>query len=197
MEARNVDASLGLARLAFGNAVLSCYPLEEAAVIDLPVFSKWEAWMGGKKRGSACTVRLPGGRGLRVLPVHWDTRSEDIRLASADVIAKYVSKSALPCVVAGDFNSTPPGYPHSGVEPAGRTAISKLLDEGVLYDSGDDRSKPPHFTFPSPAPVRTIDWILVSSDLRGRLRDVRTLASLLSDHRPVTGMVLLSGMDDR
>ena len=63
--------------------------------------------------------------------------------------------------------------------------------------SGDDRSKPPHFTFPSPAPVRTIDWILVSSDLRGRLRDVRTLESLLSDHRPVTGMVLLSGMDDR
>ena len=128
----------------------------------------------------------------------WEsTRSEEVRLASADVIAKYVSGSALPCVVAGDFNSTPPGYPHSGVEPAGRTAMSKLLADGVLCDSGDDRSKPPHFTFPSPAPVRTIDWILVSPDLRGRLRDVRTLESVLSDHRPVTGVVLLNEVNDR
>lgn len=126
---------------------------------------------------------------MRVLPVHWEVRNDDIRVASAAVIGTDLKHSALPCIVAGDFNSTPVNYPHAEPTADGQTPIFKLLAAGVLCDSGADRSLAPDLTFPSFAPTRTIDWILVSPDLRGRLRGVRTLESRLSDHRPVVGVV--------
>jgi endonuclease/exonuclease/phosphatase family metal-dependent hydrolase len=87
-------------------------------------------------------------------------------------------------MLAGDLNSTPPGFPRSVSNPHGNNAMATLDDSGcfqrkptlpTLTDS--------NLTYHSVGPRSVIDWILIPS--HWRFLRYRVALSQLSDHRPV------------
>ena len=183
VEQTNFDAAVPFARLRFGNAVLSRYPIEEASVVEFPGHVWAETVLAGKKEGLLCTVRLAPGLKVRVLAVHLEHRSEASRIEAAEIVEELVDSSALPMVVAGDFNSTLPGYPGAATDDRGRTAVSILLDGGRVHTSPVASPRIEDFTFRSTHPRSLDDWILVPRDWRIVSRTV--VDCRLSDHLPV------------
>jgi endonuclease/exonuclease/phosphatase family metal-dependent hydrolase len=82
-----------------------------------------------------------------------------------------------PVVLAGDLNDTP-----------GKPAWQRLLEAGFV-----DKGGPHDLTFPSHAPARRIDAVLVRGNVTvvdHRVPDVDSaLLAAASDHRPVTALV--------
>jgi endonuclease/exonuclease/phosphatase family metal-dependent hydrolase len=171
-EQRNLDATLPLARLRFGNAVLSKYPITKAELVDYPGHAAWETLLGGKKRGLMCAIELPDKGPIRVL---------------AERIAALADDGGPPLVAAGDFNSTPPGFPQAATDAAGRTALGLLLAGGRFATLPERPPDPAGMTFSSTSPRSVIDWILATPPWR--LRSVEVPPVELSDHRPVLGVL--------
>ena len=192
-EQRDYDVAVPLVRMRFGSAVLSKYPIARARSVDYPGRSRWLPTAAGKKRGMVCTIelpgKLPGGRSVRVMPVHLDPCKTSIRIASAEVISRECASSDVPLIAAGDFNSTRADFPCASPDASGRTAMSVLLDTGQFSTFPDRVTEPAEFTFSSMKPVKVIDWILVSRPWK--LQSSEVVPSMLSDHRPVFGTVEL------
>jgi endonuclease/exonuclease/phosphatase family metal-dependent hydrolase len=186
-EGRNLDVQLPFLAFRFGNAVLSRFPIVEARAVDYPAYSRLEALAAGKKRGLLCTLELPGGKRLRVLVVHLEHRSEATRSAAAEVIAHLAADGGAPLIAAGDFNTTPPVYPHAHRDAAGQTAFSRLLESGRFAAAVKDAPGPEDFTFSSDKPRMVIDWILVPAGWK--IAGQRALDSRLSDHRAVVAEI--------
>jgi endonuclease/exonuclease/phosphatase family metal-dependent hydrolase len=188
-EQRNVDVSLPFLRLAFGNAVLSRFPIRKARVVELPAYSTLEMLAAGRKKGLLCRLELPGGRELRLLAVHLEHRDEEVRVAAARVIERLRTAEKTPLLAAGDFNSSPRRYPQADLTADGRTALSLLLEGKGFGAAVKENPGPADFTFPSMAPVKAIDWVLAPAGWR--LLEHTPLDSRLSDHRPVFVRVAL------
>ncbi len=188
-EQRDYDVAVPLVQMRFGNAVLSKYPIVHARSVDYPGRSWWLPTAAGKKRGMVCTIELPDGRSVRVMPVHLDPYKTPIRIASAEVISRECASSDVPLIAAGDFNSTRADFPCAYRDASGRTAMSVLLDTGQFSTLPDRIAQPAQFTFSSMKPVSVIDWILVSRPWK--LQSSEVVPSMLSDHRPVFGTVEL------
>jgi endonuclease/exonuclease/phosphatase family metal-dependent hydrolase len=186
-EERNVDVTLPLLKFRFGNAVLSRFPITDARVVRFPGYSKLETFGAGRKKGLLCTLELPGGRRVRLLGVHLEHRSEEVRIAGARAIERARLASKTPMIAAGDFNSCPPGYPRASPDAEGRTALSLLLDGGGFVTSLKKSPGAPDMTFPSTSPDRAIDWVLAPAGWR--ILEHRPLDSKLSDHLPVFARV--------
>lgn len=183
-EVRNLDFAVGPLRFAFGNVVLSRFPILEARVVDLPAHAEWEAAVVGKKRGLDVTLDVGGGEALRVLAVHLEHRREAARVAAAELLSDLLLDEDLPTVVVGDLNSSPPGPGHQRAADG-----SNALE--VLVEAGDLRGGPGAPTFPADDPRWPIDWVLTTSDLeRG---DDRVHPTLLSDHLPISTRLGLPG----
>jgi endonuclease/exonuclease/phosphatase family metal-dependent hydrolase len=183
VEQRNLDTRLGPLRWAFGNAVLSRYPIADAEVIDLPAHALHEAILAGKKRGVLVTLALHEGRRLQIAAVHLEHRLEEVRVQGAREIVRQLKARALPTptLVVGDLNSAPEGDPAHQTDEAGANALHVLLEEGGLSAAAAGR------TFPADAPRFVIDWILTSPELSTTSLEV--VPSLESDHRPVLASV--------
>ena len=169
--------------LSFGNAVLSRYPIKTAKLIDLPGFSVLETLLVGKKRGVDCTL-LVNGQQVRILGVHFCHRSEAVRARSAAMVQAMAKDRPNSTVIAGDFNSTPTGFPGTQIDDQEGNAMD-LLDAYGLF-----QRRPAHaptistaFTYHAAEPNRVIDWILVPR--QWSILEYAVLPSLLSDHRPV------------
>ncbi len=182
-EQRSLDFRILAWNWQFGNAILSKHPITHASALDLPGYSTVEACLAGKKRALNCTIALKHGD-LRIIGVHLCHRSEEIRVQSAQVIADIASSGAIPTIVAGDFNSTPPGFPNSQRDPSGNNAMD-VLDTSRLFQRLPDQppGSPSAWTYHSAQPEKTIDWILIPKDFR--FVEYRAEDSPLSDHRPV------------
>jgi endonuclease/exonuclease/phosphatase family metal-dependent hydrolase len=148
---------------AYGMALLSRWPLTESINLRLPD--------GAEPRTAlSATVTSPKtGRVLRFVGIHF-YQSEAERLAQAVRLEALLSRQDLPTILAGDFNSTPESE-----------VMARLGESWTIVAKGADR-----LTFPSYAPEREIDFVLVQPadrfDLvRQRLMD----APVASDHRPV------------
>ncbi|MEX0701832.1 MAG: endonuclease/exonuclease/phosphatase family protein [Planctomycetales bacterium] len=189
VEQRNIDLALPVFSLRFGNAVLSRYPIVEARAIDFPAYAAWETALAGKKRGLACTIRLDDARELRLIAVHLDDRSESVRLAAAEMIRAEKASTTLPVIVAGDFNSAPPGFPLAQPDADGRTALGNLVGEAGFHTLPSEPPEAAGLTFPSTAPDRVLDWVLAAPPARLVSREVYPIEE--SDHRPVIGVVRL------
>ncbi|NLE36788.1 MAG: hypothetical protein GX621_02045 [Pirellulaceae bacterium] len=181
-EQRNLDFRVLFWKWRFGNAVLSRRPIADAAVVSFPGFSRWETILAGKKRGLVCTIDAPGGP-LRVLAVHACHRSEAVRVASAERMIDLAGDGGPALVMAGDFNSTPPGFPGSNRDAQGGNAMERLDDSGVVERRPKRPPGPDGMTFHSARPECVIDWILIPPGWR--FDDYRVVLSELSDHRPV------------
>jgi endonuclease/exonuclease/phosphatase family metal-dependent hydrolase len=182
-EQRNIDVSLPFAAVRHGNVLLSLYPIRAARLVDLPGYSAWETVLAGKKRGLLCDVELPGGRAVAVLAVHLEHRSEAVRVASAQAVEELRRTLPLPLVVAGDLNSTLPGFPGARPDGSGRTALSVFLSRDACVTLPSTGCRPEDFTFPAGRPTKVIDWVLLPA--AWRVRSKRVLDWPLSDHRPV------------
>ncbi len=89
----------------YGVAILSKYPLSDAASVSLPM----QAASGGEPRVLATAkVTLTDGTQLRFGSTHLDAQSDPAnRQLQIDKIADLASKESLPFIIAGDFNATP------------------------------------------------------------------------------------------
>lgn len=187
VEHRNMDASLPLFRMRFGNAVLSRYPIIEAKQVAFPGYRWWETLSAGKKQAAVCMILLPDGRRVRVLGVHLEHRSEAVRLASAKVIHELAASDQPILIATGDFNSTRLGYPKAGPID-GQTAVSFLLDKHGWLTAPGEQVRP---TFPVTGPDREIDWIMIDPFHGGRVDHWRTAGAMQSDHLAVIAEIEL------
>jgi len=162
---------------AYGNAILSCNPIEATRTYDLSVSG----------REPRCCIRadvaLEDGR-LHVFSAHLglgrrERRRQAAALLSADILRD--AALAYPLVLAGDFNSL------GRWSPAPRWLRRQLADcAAACADLAP--------TFPAWFPLLRLDHVYVSSALAVRgARVIRTpLARRASDHLPVVVELELS-----
>ncbi len=182
-EQRNLDFRILFWKWRFGNAVLSKYPISDAEVVDLPGYSTWETVLAGKKRGIICDIAL-GDRELRVVGVHLSHRSESLRVNAAEALVDIATAGRRPTIVAGDLNSTPPGFPESANDSSGDNAIATFDDSHCLQRKQIALPPTDHdLTYHSAEPSRVIDWVLIPTGWR--FLEYSVEPSQLSDHRPV------------
>jgi endonuclease/exonuclease/phosphatase family metal-dependent hydrolase len=107
---------------------------------------------------------------LRVFTTHLDYRPDSrVRIQQVAETTKIVGEGNGPVVLMGDLNAPPAA--------AELAPLFRLLTDAwpATRDSG--------LTYPADAPIRRIDYILVSK--RVTVRDIQVLAVTSSDHRPV------------
>ncbi len=187
VEQRNFDLQFIDGSWKFGNAVLSRFPIVDAELMEFPVLSEWERLFAGAKQGVVCTLQLSPAVQVRVAAVHFETRSEAVRVGSARVLIA-AGETGPPMIAAGDFNSTPGDFP--GAERSGVGNAMDLLADSELFQMQRSPPTENEMTFSSTQPRSVIDWILAPA--RFRLEHYHVLASDLSDHRAVVANVELA-----
>lgn len=151
---------------AYGQAVLSGWPLEAPEVFSLP------GEPGREPRIALLTrVRPPGSPvALGFVSTHFDHERGDLRVASARALVERLRSVEGPVILAGDFNATPDSPP---MEILGR----------YLADAAAGHAEP---TIPSGSPNRRIDFVLFAPRDGWRVVGSTVLPeAVASDHRPV------------
>lgn len=184
VEQRNFDMRVPFLRLGFGNAVLSRLPVEEVQWVELPAHSDLEELLVGSKEAVLVKVRT-GETSIAVVAIHLEYRSEETRRAAVPVLDSLAGTWSEPLVLAGDFNTAPPGWPAVG-RP---TALGELLELGWRSPRAVGRPAADELTFPTYSPVESRDWILAEAPLRIAESRVLHEAAELSDHAPVVALV--------
>jgi endonuclease/exonuclease/phosphatase family metal-dependent hydrolase len=160
----------------YGVAVLSRWPIVADTLIHLPV-TPVQVRAGGshEPRGVLrVVVAAPAGR-LAILNTHLDASGDDRwRRQEADSIvslAAQVGRTEPAVIVGGDFNSTPESAVQGAVRAGG------LRDGWAACTSGEG------FTYPADAPVKRIDYLFLTGDVR--CTAARVVETRVSDHRPL------------
>jgi endonuclease/exonuclease/phosphatase family metal-dependent hydrolase len=164
----------------FGVAILSRHPILELHNHLLPRLSTQSAATEPELMPGfpEAVVDVAGAR-VRVFNTHLDYRA-DPRVRNLQIAATIAHLDAVagPMILMGDLNAPP----HAAeLAPLFRT----LRD---AWSAGPDTG----FTYPAVSPVRRIDYILTSTDLRAL--NVRVLPSDTSDHRPVVADLAAGGV---
>jgi endonuclease/exonuclease/phosphatase family metal-dependent hydrolase len=188
VEQRSFDFQFPFQHYAFGNAILTRLPLLDARWVELPGHSQLEeAGFGSKEAvvANLATTRAP----VSVAAIHLEFRSEEIRLAAVPVLDGLRDTDVGPLVLAGDFNTAPPGWPGA----ADTTALGELLGRGWRSPRAERSPTAADFTFPTFELQMSLDWILVEPPLRAVETRVLQNGRRLSDHAPVLTVVDLPG----
>lgn len=203
VEQRNLDFGWVLGGIQIGNAILSRHPIVKTEVLDFPPEQTWESWLVGKKRGVLATLELPNDQRVEVAAIHLEHRGESTRVGAAELLLEIASRPNVDrLVLAGDFNSSPSGYPSARFDANGRNAMD-LLFSSRSWQATNQRA-PDKFTFPADNPKMVIDWVLVDGDAQllpnfEVASDLNSFQPELSDHLPVSASISLkasSGMAD-
>jgi endonuclease/exonuclease/phosphatase family metal-dependent hydrolase len=154
---------------AYGMAILTRHPIMETRSVRLPD--------GNEPRVAlSVDVRLPAGRTLTVVNVHFDWVGNDgFRYAQAEALTKYLDALTTPYVLLGDFNDVPE---------------SRTL--ALFKARAMEAMKPPadRFTFSSITPTKEIDFIFAAPAASWKAREVRVVTEpMASDHRPVLAVL--------
>lgn len=184
VEQRNFDMRAPFLRLGFGNAVLSRLPVEEVRWVELPAHSNLEEIVVGSKEGALVEIRR-GRDLLAVVAIHLEYRNEETRRAAVPVLDSVADAWPAPVVLAGDFNTAPPGWP----AVADRTALGELLELGWSSPRAAGAPSLDELTFPTYSPIESRDWVLAEPPLRIVESWVVHEAADLSDHAPVAALV--------
>lgn len=190
VEQRNFDCRFIYGSWKFGNAVLSRFPIVATGAVDFPALRTSEQILAGCKQGVICTLQLSKSQQIRILAVHLDDRSEDIRAASAKIIIEAAESSPVPTFAVGDFNSTPRLFPHSQKTTQSENAMDLLIESDQFHAALQTPPQQDDMTFSSTSPAQVIDWILIPGNCF--FTDFRTIPSRLSDHRPILADVQLT-----
>ncbi len=154
----------------YGEALLSRWPLEAAAVHELPF---------DEDREPRCVVAA------RVVPpdqppflfagTHLEHERAPLRLCQAGKISAYLAPTPqLSVIVAGDLNATPDSPP-------------LLVLRRHWADATDGRWQP---TWPAPEPRVTLDYVLYRPAAAWRVVEVQVVPEVMaSDHRPLLAVL--------
>jgi len=155
---------------AYGMALLSRWPIVESSNLRLPEGEEPRTAL------SALVASPKTGRRVRFVGIHF-YRTEEERLAQAIRLEDLLGDD-VPTVLAGDFNSTP-----------GSAVLAHLAQSWVIIEKGDD-----HLTFPSYAPEREIDFVLLRPGDRFEVIGQRLITEpVASDHRPLVVDLVVRG----
>ncbi len=165
-------ATLRLEKQDYGIAVLSRYPLRLIRADVLP-----QASANGERRGAIWAEANVHGARVELLDTHLGlSRADREAQARALLGPAWLGDARLRerVIFCGDFNSPPSDAAYSLLSGA-------LADAAVAARGASPR------TWPSPLPVRRIDHVLVSRDLRvaGAKAPRSALAAVASDHLPL------------
>lgn len=161
---------------AYGNAILSRFPLYDPSSIDLTI--------AGRKVRSVVHARFrvrvdAASRSVHVFNLHLgllerDRRVQLQRFLSADPFARLHART--PIIVGGDFNDVFGRLGPQFLEPAGFRGPTR-----------------PIATFPAYAPVRALDGVWVRGDVRlqGIAAGRAAAARQASDHLPLVAEIEL------
>ena len=185
-EQRNLDFRFAVGSWRFGNAVLSRHPIQRAELVDLPAFKTWESLLAGKKRSVFCDIEV-AGHAVVIGAIHLSHRSELLRVESARMLLDDSMDATGTVILAGDFNSTPSGFPDSLQSVSGENAMDVFDQSGRFSRRPVQTPTDEELTFRSNLPERTIDWILLGRD--SAFIDYTVIDSELSDHRPVVATI--------
>jgi endonuclease/exonuclease/phosphatase family metal-dependent hydrolase len=156
--------------LAYGNALLSRYPIN-----DIHVESFGQKTIGEKGFVSASIQTHLGT--LPIINVHLNPRSKKLRIIQIEQLLEYLQTKPTPFIICGDFNCGP----HKKGDAS--THLLNFLQKNTPYTVW------PHTTgtFPAHLPKmfskRIIDLVFVPDSLKVVCCDV--LNTRVSDHRPV------------
>ncbi len=166
----------------YGIAILSRWPILADTLIHLPVDPPQERSGGSREPRGALRVivRSPFGR-MAVINTHLDAAAVDRwRRQEADSVVSLVAQTrrheAL-VIAGGDFNSTP------------ESAVQVAVRRGGLRDSWTECNGGQGFTFPDDNPVKRIDYLFLTGDMRCTSANV--INTRVSDHRPVLIEVMI------
>lgn len=161
-------------KLAYGNAILSRYPISESVTIP---FGKSSL---GEKGFLFARIDFPEGE-VSVINLHLDFRSRIKRLAQVEQVIDFLhqefSNSGDPLIhrpiVCGDFNA------RSSLK---RDAVAQLfgfMKSHHEYALHPERAR----SFPAHSPMKCIDFIFLPEPMI--CHSCQTIRSYVSDHRPV------------
>ena len=162
----NYNVGLPFYRIAGGNGILSRFPLEGVANIDLPHRKPFYVTKNNR-RTLICTTEI-GDSGVLLGAMHTDSFNFDRNADQSEVIIETLSLQ--PAICAGNFNATPD------------SRSMKLFKESGRF-AGEWNGP---FTFPSDAPDRTIDFVLAPKDWK--LLEHKVITNLVSDHCAVLSL---------
>ena len=196
VEQRNLDFGFIYGSCQFGNAILSRYPITDTQVIDFPPEKNWEDWLVGCKRGALATVQLTHNKTIRVGAIHLEHRSETVRAAAVEKLLKLSNdKAAGRLILAGDFNSTPFGFPKSRQLDGASNALDLIFESKAFHCYPESNPQPDDFTFSTMQPKSVIDWIMVARQANEQQETPFTKYSVidttLSDHRLLHSVIEL------
>lgn len=168
----NYNIGLPFYRVAGGNGILSRWPLEAIANIDLPERKPFYVTRNNR-RLLICSAEM-GDAGVLLAAMHTDSFNLENNAKQAKLIID--SLGVQPAICAGDFNA-----------PPGSASIELFKQSGNFVGEWDG----PH-TFPAHAPERTIDFVLAPTDWK--LIEHKVVASDASDHCAVLSVFEVGGL---
>ena len=193
VEQRNLDFGFIYGSWQFGNAILSRYPIADAQQIDFPPEAAWEDWLVGCKRGALASVQVASGKTIRVGAVHLEHRSETVRAAGADLLLELNNKEEGRLILAGDFNSTPFGFPNSNQPSGVNNALDLIFDSNAFHCLPKSKPQASDYTFSTMQPKSIIDWIMVSRQANPEqaspFSQYNVIDTTLSDHRVLHALI--------
>lgn len=164
----------GAKKLAYGNAILSRYPIREAVTVP---FGKNQL---GEKGFLFARIEFPEGL-VSVVNLHLDFRSRIKRLAQVEQVIRFLhDELAMPGdpllhrpIICGDFNAR---------ATLQRDAVAQLF--GYMKSHHQYALHPQNArSFPAHTPLKCIDFIFLPEPMK--CHSCQTIRSYVSDHRPV------------
>ncbi|KAA6433975.1 endonuclease [Dyadobacter flavalbus] len=156
----------------YGVAVLSRFPVLDSVKYSLPVHAdKPEE----NRTIAAITVKLPSKQKMIFASTHLGLK-EPNRLLQAETIISHFGKTAMPMILAGDFNAVPESPVMAVFNP--------------YFTSSCSDCKP---TIPVENPSKTIDFILHKKGSKLKSLETRVMdEKYASDHLPVVADFVLN-----
>lgn len=185
-------------RVLSGQVILSRYPLDSESRL---LFSKprGNPWWYNFFYLDRCVTKVRarvGESDLTLFNVHLEAFDRQARMEQARLLVDFFRRERGGAnVMAGDFNALPgeaarkQGFPDEpDHDMSGDATIEIMGETGLKEIIGSEeyaRNEGKHFTFPSYAPNRRLDYLFVGPVFRVVEARVLTEAAGLSDHLPV------------
>lgn len=151
----------------YGEAILSRFPLADVQVHPLPFVAKCEP-----RAAISARIRLHAeGPEFCFVSTHLEHANASLRLTQTEALNAVLRKdTAVPTILAGDFNATP-----------GSPPLKALMEHWT--DATADRPEP---TWPAEEPRVKIDYVLFRPAFGWRVIEARVVdETIASDHRPL------------
>lgn len=153
----------------YGVAVLSRYPILS---VD---HRRYDNTREARRRGYIRIEASVEGRQFAFLTTHLDYQHEDGRRFETKQLLEALAPTPEPLIVVGDFNAEPN-------DGAYKLMLTRFTDAWAQQSAGSfDAGN----TYPADKPAKRIDYIFCAKQSDVRVRDVRVVETLASDHRPV------------